>query len=63
MALHEQSVGATDEWFTPPYVFDAFGCEFDMDVASPGQDLTRDTGTALCHLSWSSGALVRASCG
>jgi hypothetical protein len=40
MALHEQSVGATDEWFTPPYVFDALGCEFDMDVASPGQDLT-----------------------
>jgi hypothetical protein len=40
MALHEQSVGATDEWFTPPYVFDALGCEFDMDVASSGQDLT-----------------------
>jgi hypothetical protein len=40
MALHEQSVGATDEWFTPPYVFDALGCEFDMNVTSPGQDLT-----------------------
>jgi hypothetical protein len=40
MALHEQSVGATDEWFTPPYVFDALGCEFDLDVASPGQELT-----------------------
>jgi hypothetical protein len=40
MALHEQSVGATDEWFTPPYVFTAFGCVFDVDVASPGQHLT-----------------------
>ena len=37
MALHEQSVGATDEWYTPPHVFDALGCSFDMDVASPGQ--------------------------
>lgn len=36
MALHEQSVGATDEWYTPAYVFEALGCEFDLDVASPG---------------------------
>lgn len=40
MALHEQSVGATDEWYTPPYVFDALGCEFDTDVASPGKVVT-----------------------
>jgi hypothetical protein len=40
MALHEQSVGATDEWFTPPRVFTALGCTFDMDVASPGQEVT-----------------------
>lgn len=36
MALHEQCVGATDEWYTPPHVFRALGCSFDMDVASPG---------------------------
>jgi hypothetical protein len=36
MALHEQSVGASDEWYTPPHVFDAMGVWFDMDVASPG---------------------------
>lgn len=36
MALHEQCVGATDEWYTPPHVFDALGCAFDVDVASPG---------------------------
>jgi DNA N-6-adenine-methyltransferase (Dam) len=40
MALHEQSVGATDEWYTPPYVFAALGCSFDLDAASPGQDTT-----------------------
>lgn len=34
MSLHEQSVGATDEWYTPPHVFDALGCTFDMDVAT-----------------------------
>lgn len=40
MALHEQCVGATDEWYTPPHVFDALCCKFDMDVASPGRDVT-----------------------
>ena len=40
MALHEQSVGATDEWYTPRYIFTALGCTFDVDVASPGQDVT-----------------------
>lgn len=40
MALHEQCVGATDEWYTPPHVFSALGCSFDMDVASPGNDVT-----------------------
>lgn len=36
MALHEQCIGATDEWYTPERVFDALGCQFDMDVAHPG---------------------------
>lgn len=40
MALHEQCVGATDEWYTPPHVFRALGCAFDADVASPGQHVT-----------------------
>lgn len=39
MALHEQSVGATDEWYTPRYVFDAMNCSFDIDVASPPQGI------------------------
>jgi hypothetical protein len=40
MALHEQCVGATDEWYTPPHVFEAMGAQFDMDVASPGMEVT-----------------------
>jgi hypothetical protein len=40
MALHEQSIGASDEWYTPPYVFEALGCHFDLDAASPGQAIT-----------------------
>ena len=39
MALHEQSMGKTDEWFTPPHVFDDLGCTFDLDVAHPGLQL------------------------
>lgn len=40
MALHEQCLGKTDEWYTPPHVFEALGCEFAMDVSSPGKTVT-----------------------
>jgi hypothetical protein len=40
VALHEQCVGATNEWYTPPHVFNAMGCTFDIDVASPGHEKT-----------------------
>lgn len=30
-----ESPGASDEWFTPPHVFRALGCQFDLDVAHP----------------------------
>jgi hypothetical protein len=36
MSAHELSIGQSDEWYTPPEVFDAIGLRFDMDVASPG---------------------------
>lgn len=29
--------GKSDEWYTPAYIFDALGCTFDLDVASPAQ--------------------------
>jgi hypothetical protein len=35
LSLHEQSIGASDEWYTPAYVFEAMGARFDLDVAAP----------------------------
>jgi DNA N-6-adenine-methyltransferase Dam len=40
MSIHNQCLGATDEWYTPPYVFHALGVRFAMDVASPGPGYT-----------------------
>lgn len=40
MGTHEQCLGATDEWYTPPHVFEAMQAKFDMDVSSPGFDVT-----------------------
>lgn len=37
MAEHEPSIGATDDWFTPPEIFDALGVTFDLDPCSPGR--------------------------
>ena len=34
MGKWEPSTGASDEWYTPQYVFDALGCRFDLDVAA-----------------------------
>lgn len=34
MAVYEKA-GETDEWYTPKYIFDALGVEFDLDVAAP----------------------------
>lgn len=30
-----ESAGKSNEWYTPKYIFDALGCEFDQDVAHP----------------------------
>lgn len=35
MGNWEQSIGLSDEYYTPPEIFDAMGCEFDLDVAAP----------------------------
>jgi hypothetical protein len=32
---HWETEGASDEWFTPAYIFEALGCVFDVDVAAP----------------------------
>lgn len=39
MAAHEQSVSATDEWYTPPWLFYELGLVFDLDAASPGRSV------------------------
>ena len=36
MAEHENSVGESDEWYTPPEIFKALGLRFDLDPCSPG---------------------------
>ena len=37
MSTWEPSLGASDEWYTPRYIFEALGCTFDLDVAAPQQ--------------------------
>jgi hypothetical protein len=37
MSAWEPSIGASDEWYTPAYIFDALEVQFDMDVAAPIQ--------------------------
>ena len=36
MAEHESCIGASDDWYTPPAIFDALGLRFDLDPCSPG---------------------------
>lgn len=36
MGKHEPSIGASDDWFTPPEIFSALGLTFDLDPCSPG---------------------------
>lgn len=36
MAEHEPCIGASDDWYTPPEIFDALGLTFDLDPCSPG---------------------------
>ena len=36
MAEHENPIGASDDWYTPPEIFTALGLIFDLDPCSPG---------------------------
>ena len=36
MAEHEPCLGASDEWYTPPEIFQALGLVFVLDPCSPG---------------------------
>ena len=35
MTVHEQPVGMSVEWYTPPSLFEVLGLRFDLDPASP----------------------------
>ena len=36
---HESARSKSVEWYTPRYIFDAIGLEFDLDPCSPGKDI------------------------
>jgi hypothetical protein len=36
LAEHEPSIGQSDDWYTPPEIFEALGLTFDLDPCSPG---------------------------
>lgn len=36
MAEHEPSIGQSDDWYTPPEIFEALKLTFDLDPCSPG---------------------------
>ena len=36
---HESAKSNTIEWYTPKYIFDVIGLEFDLDVCSPGNHI------------------------
>jgi hypothetical protein len=38
MAEHEPSIGQSDDWYTPPEIFEALRLTFDLDPCSPGPD-------------------------
>jgi len=39
MAEHENSIGESDEWYTPREIFDGLKLTFDLDPCSPGLHL------------------------
>ena len=39
MAEHEPCVGRSDDWWTPPFIFEALGLVFDLDPCSAGVGL------------------------
>jgi hypothetical protein len=39
MGGHHRTVGASDEWYTPPSLFDVLGLEFDLDPCAPAGGL------------------------
>lgn len=38
---HESTYNESKEWYTPKAIFEALGCQFDLDPCSPGADIVR----------------------
>ena len=38
MGIHENSIGESDEWYTPPEIIEALGEQYDLDPCSPSAD-------------------------
>lgn len=52
-----ETTGKSDEWYTPKHIFDALGCVFDLDVASP-----KEGGTFVPARQYVSAGGLEASC-
>jgi hypothetical protein len=46
---HWEAKGASDEWYTPAYIFAALGTHFDLDVAAPYQPTHVPATDRLCQ--------------
>jgi hypothetical protein len=44
-----ESIGASDEWYTPAHVFDALGVTFDLDVSAPPEGPRHVPTSAFLH--------------
>ncbi len=43
-----ETSGASDEWYTPAFVFEALGCQSDLDVAAPSNGATTHVPAPVC---------------
>ena len=53
---HESTYNESKEWYTPRYIFDAMGLEFDLDPCSPGKDIVPWI-PVIRHLTWADDGL------
>ena len=54
---HESAYNESQEWYTPPKIFEALGIDFDIDVASPGKSVVPWIPTKNCFTFEDSGLL------
>jgi DNA-binding transcriptional LysR family regulator len=52
MGEHGNIVDKSDDWYTPPAIFDALGCKFDLDVAAPVEGPRHVPASRWFHEGW-----------